>query len=81
MADLPDHAVTQLRCQRRHAGIDTANSALPSASVLQIRRFDPLLAELGANRPELRPDLAISQLVGLASRGVRSPRSGAHTEV
>jgi AcrR family transcriptional regulator len=28
--------------------------------------FEPLLAELGSNKPELRAELAISQLVGLA---------------
>jgi AcrR family transcriptional regulator len=33
---------------------------------LKTRLFDPLLAALGSNRPELRSELAISQLAGLA---------------
>lgn len=33
---------------------------------LRTRLFDPLLAALGSNRPELRAELAISQLAGLA---------------
>ena len=33
---------------------------------LRTRLFDPLLAALGSNRPELRADLAIAQLAGLA---------------
>ena len=32
---------------------------------LRTRLFDPLLAALGSNRPELRGELAISQLAGL----------------
>ena len=33
---------------------------------LRTRIFDPLLAALGSNRPDLRADLSISQLAGLA---------------
>jgi hypothetical protein len=33
---------------------------------LRTRLFDPLLAALGSNRSELRAELAISQLAGLA---------------
>jgi hypothetical protein len=33
---------------------------------LRTRLFDPLLAALGSNRPELRAELAISRLAGLA---------------
>ena len=34
---------------------------------LRTRLFDPLLAALGSNRPELRSELAISQLTGLGT--------------